>query len=235
MSRTTMMKIGIIGAMDVEVNALKEKLADREEVIVSGISFFCGELYGKQVVVAKCGIGKVFAAICAQTMILRFGVTHVINTGVAGTLTSALSLLDVAIADGVVQHDMDTSPIGDPVGLISGINKIVLPTSENLAQLALSAARAEGKNALIGTIASGDQFISSAEQKAFIVDNFNAVCCEMEGAAIGHVCYVNGVECLIVRSISDSADGSAHMDYPQLVTLAAAQSQAIIESVIKSI
>lgn len=229
------MKIGIIGAMDVEVNALKEKLTNAEQVTVSGAVFFCGELYGKQVVVAKCGIGKVFAAICAQTMILRFGVTHIINTGVAGTLTDKLGLLDVAIADGVVQHDMDTSPIGDPVGLISGINKVVLPTSEKMARLAEKGARAINKNALIGTIASGDQFISNGERKKFITDNFSAICCEMEGAAIGHVCYVNDVECLIVRSISDSADGSAHMDYPQLVTLAAAQSQAIIESVVKSL
>lgn len=229
------MKIGIIGAMDVEVTALKEKLTNKKQVTVSGIDFFCGDLYGKQVVVAKCGIGKVFAAICAQTMILRFDVTHIINTGVAGTLTDKLGLLDVAIADGVVQHDMDTSPIGDPVGLISGINKVVLPTSSSLAVLAKKAAYSIGKKTYTGIVASGDQFISSSNRKKFIVENFDAICCEMEGAAIGHVCYVNGVECLIVRSISDSADGSAHMDYPQLVTLAATQSQAIIESVVKGL
>ena len=226
------MKIGIIGAMDVEVEALKAKLDGCETVNVSGVEFFCGRLCGKDVAVAKCGIGKVFAAICAQTMILRFGVTHIINTGVAGTLTDRLGLLDVAIADGVVQHDMDTSAIGDPVGLISGINKIVLPTSKRLAELACAAAKELGKNTLCGTVASGDQFISSAERKRFIAETFGAVCCEMEGAAIGHVCYVNGVECLIVRSISDSADGSAHMDYPQMAALAAKGSQAIIEGVL---
>lgn len=229
------MKIGIIGAMDIEVTALKEKLTNKEQVTVSGIDFFCGELRGKQVVVAKCGIGKVFAAICAQTMILRFGVTHVVNTGVAGTLTEKLGLLDVAIADGVVQHDMDTSPIGDPVGLISGINKVVLPTSRALAALAERAAESIDKNTLTGIVASGDQFISDPERKKFITDNFGAICCEMEGASIGHVCYVNGVECLIVRSISDSADGSAHMDYPQLVSHAAAQSQAIVEWIVENI
>ena len=227
------MKIGIIGAMDVEVEALKLKLGGFEKTNISGVDFFCGELCGKSVVVAKCGIGKVFAAICAQTMILQFGVTHIINTGVAGTLTDRLGLLDVAIADGVVQHDMDTSPIGDPVGLISGINKIVLPTSKEMAELAVAAAREIGKNTLCGIVASGDQFISSAERKSYISNTFGAVCCEMEGAAIGHVCYVNGVECLIVRSISDSADGSAHMDYPQMVTLAAKGSQAIIEGVLQ--
>ena len=229
------MKIGIIGAMDVEVKALKEKMENVRQEDVSDISFFCGTLCGKDVVVARCGIGKVFAAICAQTMILKFGVTHVINTGVAGTLTDKLGLLDVAIADGVVQHDMDTSPIGDPVGLISGINKVVLPTSKSLAELGQKAAERIGKKTFTGIVASGDQFICDPKRKQFIVDNFGAVCCEMEGAAIGHVCYVNGVECLIVRSISDSADGSAHMDYPQLVSHAAAQSQKIIEGIVEEI
>ena len=229
------MKIGIIGAMDVEVRALKEKMDNVSEEKISGISFFSGTLCGKEVVVAKCGIGKVFAAICAQTMILAFKVTHVINTGVAGTLTDKLGLLDVAIADGVVQHDMDTSPIGDPVGLISGINKVVLPTSGKLAEAAKRAAEEIGKKTYTGIVASGDQFICDRERKSFIVDNFNGICCEMEGASIGHVCYVNGVECLIVRSISDSADGSAHMDYPQLVGFAAEQSQRIIEGILKNI
>ena len=229
------MKIGIIGAMDVEVKALRERMENVSEEEISGVRFFSGVLCGKEVVVARSGIGKVFAAICAQTMILAFKVTHVINTGVAGTLTDKLGLLDVAIADGVVQHDMDTSPIGDPVGLISGINKVVLPTSCELAAYARRTAEEIGKKTYTGIVASGDQFICDPERKRFIVDNFNGICCEMEGAAIGHVCYVNGVECLIVRSISDSADGSAHMDYPQLVGLAAEQSQRIIEGILEKI
>lgn len=225
------MKIGIIGAMSVEVEALKAKMKNSSTVRVSGIDFCCGELFGKDTVVAQCGIGKVFAAICAQTMIIRFGVSHVINTGVGGTLTDKLSILDIAIADGVVQHDMDTSPIGDPIGLISGINRVVLPTSKSLARVAQSAARELGYGTMCGIVASGDQFISSRERKNFIVDNFGAICCEMEGAAIGHVCYVNGVECLIVRAISDSATGDAQMEYPQMVALAAARSQALVESI----
>ncbi|MBE6707282.1 MAG: 5'-methylthioadenosine/adenosylhomocysteine nucleosidase [Ruminococcaceae bacterium] len=229
------MKIGIIGAMSVEVDALKAKLAECETVRVSGVDFFCGNLAGKDVVVAQCGIGKVFAAICAQTMILRFGVTHIINTGVAGTLSEKLSILDVAIADGVVQHDMDTSPIGDPVGLISGINKIVLPTSDYMAKIAADVAGELGVKYGRGIIASGDQFISSADRKRYIVDKFGAVACEMEGAAIGHVCYVNGIECLIVRAISDSASGEATMEYPQMVALAAEQSIKMTERIIQSL
>ena len=229
------MKIGIIGAMSVEVEALKAKLEVPEIFAVSGIEFVSGTLYGKEVVVAQCGIGKVFAAICAQTMIVRFGVTHLINTGVGGTLTERLDILDVAIADGVVQHDMDTSPIGDPVGLISGINKVVLPTSSQLVDIAVGAAAHLGIRSLVGIIASGDQFIANSDKKKYIVDNFGAICCEMEGAAIGHVCYVNDVRCLIVRSISDSASGEAKMEYPEMVKRAAAQSQKMVEYIIENI
>ena len=225
------MKIGIIGAMSVEVEALKNKLENAHTEKISGIEFHTGTLYGKDTVVAQCGIGKVFAAICAQTMIIRYGVTHVINTGVGGTLTERLDLLDVAIADGVVQHDMDTSPLGDPVGLISGINKVVLPTSKKLSDVAKKAADELGINAIKGVIASGDQFISKTKRKQFISDTFSAICCEMEGASIGHVCYVNEVECLIVRSISDSASSDAQMEYPKLVSIAAAQSQKMIEKI----
>ena len=229
------MKIGIIGAMDVEVEALKLQLGGCQMVSVSGVDFFSGELCGKSVVVAKCGIGKVFAAMCAQTMIIKFEVTHVINTGVGGTLSADLDILDIAIADGVVQHDMDTSPLGDPVGLISGINKVVLPTSSRLATLAKNGAVGMGKKCAVGIIASGDQFICSEQRKKYIVDNFGAICCEMEGAAIGHVCYVNSVECLIVRSISDSASGEAGMEYPEMVKHAAVQSQRLIEIILREI
>lgn len=225
------MKIGIIGAMSVETDAIKSKLENMCVETVSGVDFYVGTLYGRDAVVAKCGIGKVFAAICAQTMILRFGVTHIINTGIGGTLTDRLDLLDVAVADGVVQHDMDTSAIGDPIGLISGINKIVIPTSHMLAELAVRAAEELGIHCVRGVIASGDQFIGSTEKKSFIADSFGAVCCEMEGAAIGHVCFVNGVECLVIRSISDSASGKATMEYPTLAARAADQSQRLTEKI----
>lgn len=229
------MKIGIIGAMSVEVEALKAKLDGATVTTVSGIEFYSGVLCGKEVVVAKCGIGKVFAAICAQTMIVHFGVTHLINTGVGGALSDNLTTLDVAIADGVVQHDMDTSPIGDPVGLISGINMITLPTSSSMGETAQRVAEELGIRSKRGIVASGDQFISNAERKDFIKDTFGAVCCEMEGAAIGHVCYVNGVECLVLRAISDSASGHASMEYPKMAALAAEQSQKMTVKLLETL
>ena len=126
------MTIGVIGAMQMEVDNLKEALSDTKTVTYSGVEFVCGKLDGKDIVAAKCGVGKVFAAICAQTMILKFNVDMLVNIGVAGTLTRDLEVLDVALAGKVLQHDIDTSPLGDPVGLISGINTIFIPTDEHM-------------------------------------------------------------------------------------------------------
>ncbi len=223
------MKIAIIGAMAIEVEGLKSKMTDVRSEQISGTTYYSGRLFDKDAVVAQCGIGKVAAAVCAQTMLLHFDATHVINTGIGGTLCSELSILDIAVSDGVVEHDMDTSPIGDPVGLISGINKIVVPTSSALADVALKSAEALGYKAKCGIIASGDQFIANKERKSFIVDNFGAVCCEMEGAAIGHVCYLWGAKCVVVRAISDSATGEAEMEYPEMSAKAAERSQKMIE------
>lgn len=225
--------VGIIGAMSVEVEALKGAMTDKSSECISGIDFVCGKLRGRDVVVARCGIGKVFAAMAAQTMILRFGVEMIINTGVAGTLTDKLSIADVAISTSCVQHDMDTSAIGDPVGLISGINVIQLPADKALGECVARAAGELGINSLFGVIASGDQFVSSAEKKRYITENFGAIACEMEGAAIAHVCYVNSVRCVIIRAISDSADGSAHMDYGEFVKIAAENSAKILEKTLE--
>ena len=227
--------IGIIGAMTVEVEALKAEMSGKTAETVSGIEFVRGELCGKEVVVAQCGIGKVFAALCAQTMILRYGADIVVNTGVAGTLSGKIGIGDIAVSTACVQHDMDTSPLGDPVGLISGINVIEMPADTQLCDTVLSIADELGINAVGGIVASGDCFVSGAEKKKYIVDNFGAVCCEMEGGAIAQVCYVNGVRFLVIRSISDSADGSAHMDYGEFVKLAADRSAKVVKGLLKKL
>ena len=227
--------IGIIGAMKIEVEALKCAMTDKKTECISGIEFVSGTLCGKEVVVAQCGIGKVFAAMAAQTMILRFGVDTLINTGVAGTLTDALGVTDVAVSTACVQHDMDTSPLGDPVGLISGINVVELPADKKLTEAVVSSAAELGINCSAGVIASGDQFISSPEKKRYITENFSAVACEMEGAAIAQVCYVNRTPYVVIRAISDSADGSANMDYGEFVKLAAANSAKLLTAVLERI
>ena len=220
--------IGIIAAMNVEMESLRSYMTNTTTETVSGVTFVRGTLEGKEVVTAVCGIGKVFAALCAQTMILRYAPECIINTGVAGTLTDALDIGSIAVSSAVVQHDMDTSPIGDPIGLISGINKVELPADEALSAQLTACAGELGIHTLSGTIASGDQFVASGERKAFICNNFSAIACEMEGAAIGQVCYVNSVPFCILRAISDSADGSSHMDYPSFVKMAAEQSVRLL-------
>ena len=226
---------GIIGAMSVEVEALKAKIEGAEREIVSGIEFVSGSLMGKPVVVAQCGIGKVFAAICAQTMIIKYGVKRIINTGVAGTLCEKVGILDFAVSTGVVQHDMDTSAIGDAVGLISGINIIEIPASKGLAERAIAIAREQGNGAEGGIIASGDQFINDRTKKAFIRDTFGAIACEMEGASIGQTCYVAGVDFVVIRCISDNASGEAEMEYPEMVSRAAVKSQALVEAMVAEV
>lgn len=227
--------IGIIGAMKIEVDTLKAAMTDKVTEKISGIEFVSGKLYGKEAVVAQCGIGKVFAAICAQTMILKYRVDTVINTGVAGTLSGELGIADIAVSSACVQHDMDTSPLGDPVGLISGINIIEIPASGELCELVCREAERLSINAKAGVIASGDCFVSSAEKKRYISENFSAIACEMEGASIAQVCYVNGVDFAVIRAISDSADGSAEMDYGEFSKIAADKSAKVVKAVLENL
>lgn len=223
--------IGIIGAMDIEVDGIVSSMTNIEKKKISGIQFYKGILFDKDVVVAKCGIGKVFAAICAQTMILEYNPCAIVNTGVAGSLEKGFNILDVAIAKSVVQHDMDTSAIGDPKGLISGINVIYFDASCKVSS-ALKAASLNTQCCVKeGVIASGDKFIADPKEKEMINGEFGAIACEMEGASIGHVCYVNNVPFGILRTISDG-DG-AEMDYMTFAPKAALQATEIIKEFIK--
>ena len=219
-------EIGIIGAMQIEVEAICAAMENTITETVGNMTFVCGDLRGKRVVCAKCGIGKVFAAMCAQTMILRYAPDCIINSGVAGTLSESLSIGQIALAEQVVQHDMDTSPIGDPVGLISGINIIYIPTDPTVTAALAAAVGSEGVPYLRGTVASGDQFICHTADKDRIRSTFETadkpvIACEMEGAAIGQVCYVNGVPYGILRAISDGGDENAFADYPTFLAAAA--------------
>ena len=220
--------IGIIGAMQSETEALIAALENPIAETVSGVTYTKGILEGKEVVIATCGIGKVFAAICAQTMILRYSPTLLINSGVAGSLSKELGIGDVAVASTLVQHDMDTSPLGDPVGLVSGINKVYFAADADASFLLVACVKAEGAKPLLGCIASGDQFICDREKKNWIRDTFSAVACEMEGAAIAHVATVNNTPFAVLRAISDEADGEASMDYPTFVRMAAARSVKVL-------
>ena len=222
------MKLGIIAAMTIEADLIKEAMTDVTTEEISGITFVSGKLGQCDAVVAVCGIGKVFAALCTQTMILRYAPDCIINTGVGGTLTDKLGIGDLAISNAVVQHDMDTSALGDPVGLISGINVIEMAADSAVVEKVCAICGEKGIRHHCGTIASGDQFIASREKKDWIVSTFRGIACEMEGAAVGQVCYVNNTPFVILRAISDSADGGACEDYPTFAKNAAKTSASVV-------
>lgn len=219
--------IGIIGAMDIEVAILRDKMVNPTVETISGVDFIRGKLEGRDVVLARSGVGKVFAAICAQTMILKYGVKAIINSGVAGTLTGELHIGDVAISTACVQHDMDTSPVGDPVGLLSGINVVELPADTTLVGELDKVCADAGVNHRLGVIATGDQFVATHERRDWIRDQFKAIAVEMEAGSIAHVCYVNKVPFASIRVISDEASGDVHIDYMTFVKKAAATSSDI--------
>lgn len=222
--------VGIIGAMHIEVETIKALMENKTVETISGVDYVRGVLHGSEIVIAACGIGKVAAAMCAQTMILKYAPDRIINTGVGGSLCTKLAIGDIAVAEKLVQHDMDTSPLGDPIGLISGINIVNIPADEKVINvLSQGIETLENVKGMRGIIASGDQFIASDEKKKFITENFGAIVCEMEGASIAQVCYTNGVPFGVVRAVSDCADGSSHMDYGEFLPIAAANAAKLIE------
>ena len=221
--------IGIIGAMSVEIEGIQARIENPETRVIGGNTFVSGKLCGREVVAAQCGIGKVNAALCTQTMILAYQPELIVNSGVGGSLVRDLTFGDIAIAKDLVQHDVDTSPLGDPVGLVSTINKIYIECDNRAVRLIHEIVNGmDGVSGLIGTIASGDQFIASSEKKDWITHQFNAIACEMEGGAIAQVCAVAGVKCAVIRTISDNADDESHMDYGQFVKMAADRSIEVL-------
>ena len=210
------MMIGIIGAMEEEVAVLKESMDIEKVVEYASMQFYKGVLCGKKVVVVRSGIGKVNAAVCTQILADKFNVDILINTGIAGSLDAAIDIGDMVISTDLVEHDMDASIFGDPVGQIPRMDTFSFPADRELVKKAVQANTEANPDikTFTGRIVSGDQFVSSAEMKDKLVRLFDAKCTEMEGAAIAHTAYLNKISCVIIRAISDKADSSATMDYP---------------------
>ncbi len=219
--------IGIIGAMEEEVAALKETMEIEETVEQAAMTFCKGRLCGKEVVVVRSGIGKVNAGICAQILVDRFQADTLINTGIAGSLDAKIDIGDMVISTDAVHHDMDASIFGDPVGQVPRMDTLFFPADEELVQKAVQANEKANPDihTFTGRVASGDQFIASKQAKDKIVENFHPMCVEMEGVGIAHAAYLNQVSYVIIRAISDKADNSATMDYPTF------EKQAITHSV----
>ena len=221
--------IGIIGAMRCEVDGLIAEMENVSVRHISSVDFYSGKLCGADVVVAEAGVGKVNAAVTAQTMILSYGVGCLINSGVAGGLDPALKIGDVCIADKTCEHDMDTTPLGDEPGYITGLGRIYMDTDREISELLYDCTRELGINVIKGTVVSGDQFIATEEQRKKLIEVFDGKAAEMEGASIGHVCAMNGVRFAVLRAISDGANDDSHMDFPAFCAMAAENSKKIIK------
>ncbi len=232
------MKLGIIGAMDVEVATLKEKMTNKTEKTIAGAVYCEGTLENLPVVVVQCGVGKVNAALCVQALCDCFGVTHVVNTGVAGSLDAKLDIGDFVIGRNAVYHDFDCHTLNPNyrVGQVPGLGVWAFPADNMLVDLAYNAADSIcSGHACVGTVASGDQFVCQKEQKQKIIENTGAMCTEMEGAAIAHGAWRNGIPFVIIRAISDKADDSAEMDYPAFEAIAAKRCADVTQTMAKAL
>lgn len=223
--------IGIIGAMDAEVKLLTEQMESIREETVGFARFYVGKLFDKDCVVGRCGVGKVHAAMCAQSMILRYAPEVIVNIGVAGALVDSLKIGDIVVAKAAVQHDMDTTPVGDPMGLISGINIVYIPTDDAVTERLMSAAQKLGYQPLQANAATGDQFVASLEKKYQLAEMFGAACCDMEGGAIAQVCYEMQVPFGEYRGISDETHDTGREYLLNMQDAAQASARLICEFV----
>lgn len=230
-----MKKIGIIGAMELEVEALKEQMDVKNIVEKASMKFYEGTLRGKGVVIVQCGIGKVNAGICVQILADLFQVDAVINTGVAGSLRAEINIGDIVVSTDACEHDMDVTALGYKQGIIPQMKESFFKADRQLVEAAIEVCREVNPdiNVYEGRVLSGDQFISGEEIKNKLIDLFDGFCTEMEGAAIAHAAFLNEIPYVVIRAISDKADGSAHMDYPEFERAAAAHSAKLVENLVK--
>ena len=230
-----MKKIGIIGAMDVEVHNLKNDMKLENVSQKAGMEFYEGELEGQQVVVVRSGIGKVNAAVCTQILVDVFAVDAVINTGIAGSLNADINIGDIVISTDVLHHDMDAVNFGYPLGQIPQMDVFSFQADEKLAEKAKSVCEKVNPEIKVfrGRVVSGDQFIADKAVKNRIVENFHGFCTEMEGAAIAQTAYLNNLPFVIIRAISDKADDSATMDYPTFEKKAVEHSVRLVEGLMR--
>lgn len=228
MSVETRKPIGIIAAMQREIDAMFQKMEHPEKESVSGIDFVKGTLCGTPVVMVICGPGKVAAGICAEAMILRYAPRLIIKTGVAGSLSEEIGIGGIVVGTYGVQHDIDTTAVGDPLGLVSKINKVYFDCDEESSSSIYASAEKLGYKAIRGGVATGDQFICRVADKKRITENFKAVACEMEGAAVLQAGFVNETPVALLLAISDEANGQSTEDYAAFTVQAASHNVAVL-------
>ena len=228
------MILGIVSAMQEELDLLLKDMTINEETKKANMTFYKGTLDNKDIIAVVCGIGKVNAAVCSQILISEFNVTSIINVGVAGGIGKDIYPGDVVVATNLVQHDMDTTVFGDPHGQIPRLDTFDFKCDETLVKASLDACEEIKEiNTFSGRIISGDQFISSVEKIQWFEKEFNAMACEMEGASIAQVCYLNNIPFVVIRSISDNANNGAHMDYEKFIPIAVRNSTILLKNIIQ--
>ncbi|MCM1193165.1 MAG: 5'-methylthioadenosine/adenosylhomocysteine nucleosidase [Butyrivibrio sp.] len=232
-----MSKIGIIGAMELEVEELKAAMTVSKIEKRANMEFYEGTLNDTPAVIVRSGVGKVNAALCTQILADLFEVSHIINTGVAGSLNAKLDIGDILISRDALHHDVDATIFGYKPGEVPQLGLREFPADERLAQLAKEACEKVNPDihACLGRVVSGDQFISGDEIKERLIREYQGDCAEMEGAAIAHGAYLNGIPFVIIRAISDKADNSAEMDYPVFEAAAAKHSAALVKELVRHI
>ncbi len=235
--KETPQPIGIIGAMEEEVNLLKESADITKTTVIAGMEFCEGTIDGKAVIIVQCGMGKVNAGICANTLINNFGCTKIINTGVAGSLDNQIDIGDIVVSVDAVQHDFTVEAIGFEKGEIPYTGRYAFPADETMRKAAVEAVKETVPEIQVfeGRICSGDQFISEREQKDKIISDFGGICCEMEGAAIAQACYLNDTPYVIIRAISDKMDGSNSVEYEKFKASAAENCAKSVLAMIKKL
>ena len=228
--------IGIIGAMDKEVEELKASMDAVSVVEKAGMEFYNGILEGKGVVVVRSGVGKVNAAACTQLLIDKFNPDVIVNTGIAGSLDAKINIGDIVLSTDALEHDMDVTGLGYKKGIIPDQDVSIFVADEKIRKIAKESCEKVNTDIAVfeGRVVSGDQFISGREKKDEIKKEFDGLCTEMEGASIAHVSYLNNVPFLIIRAISDKADDSANEDYPSFQKKAIKHSVSLVKEMIKN-
>lgn len=226
---------GLIVAMDEELAIVLEQLHEPQQTTIAGLQFHQGLFFGHPVVAVVCGVGKVNAALCTQLLIAQFHVRQVINIGIAGGLDPELVPGDIVIADTLVQHDMDVTALGLPLGQIYRLPYFDFPTDQRLRTQAVQAAQHITQQRIkVGRIATGDQFIANPQKAQTIHQQFDALACEMESASIAQVCTLNHCPFICIRSLSDNANSGAHMDFEQFLPIAVNNSSILLTAMFKS-
>lgn len=229
-----MKHIGIIAALDEEIEAIKELMKDINIKNIYELQFILGTINSKNVVLVKCGVGKVNAARVAQVLIYNFDLEYIVNVGTAGGLNENIEIGDIVIGEKLVQHDFDVTAAGREKGYITDIGKYFYSDEELIKKAKKTIEKMdEAFNSIIGTIATGDVFVQDIKIKEEIIKEFNADCTEMEGAAIAQVCTLDKIPFIVIRSISDKPNGNNGIDFEKYLELACERYSKFIDIFLK--